>query len=151
MASFEVQLDGYELNAAALEQLKREDIQHAAYSGSAAGAAQVRDNAKANVLAQGLFRTGALWSHIVMKRERELDLSGIVSYIVAVRHGARKSRGTPESAQHDPYYWFFWEFGTRRFAARPFMVPALAGHEQAVGQRVQDAMRGRLRRNKLIS
>jgi HK97 gp10 family phage protein len=151
VASFDISLDGYDINRAALEQLARVDIVDAAYKGSASGAARTRDNAKANVLAQGLFRTGALYTHIIAKREKEQGLDGIISYIVAVQHGPRKSRRGTETSQHDPYYWFFWEFGTRRFGARPFMVPALAGHEQAVGTVIRDQMYGRLRRNKLIS
>jgi len=60
MATIRFKLEGYEEFKQQLEQLARDDIKNAAFSGAAGGARLVRDNAKENVLKHGLYDTGAL-------------------------------------------------------------------------------------------
>jgi len=76
-------------------------------------------------------------------------LSGIISYIVAVRHGKRRTKRQRKIGD-DPFYWMFWEFGTRTNPKKAFLVPALAGHTQQVATKIQTNMYKRLKRNKLI-
>jgi HK97 gp10 family phage protein len=149
MAAVSLKMEGYEEFKKQLEQLAREDIKNAAYSGAAGGAKLVRDTAKQNVISLKLYETGALYRAIVFKREREQGLSGVISYIIAVRHG-RSRTGKQRKIGDDPFYWMFWEFGTRTNPRKSFLVPALANNITGTAEKVRANMARRLRRNKLI-
>lgn len=115
----------------------------------------LKRRAKANALAQGLRRTGALVKNIVIKREPQAP-QGTAQYHLGVRHGRNLTTKQKASSklgiskggrivkryEDDPYYWRFAEFGTRKQQAAPFLGPALEqGKTDAI-----DAMATRLKK-----
>lgn len=103
----------------------------------AAGANVVKQQAKANVQAQGLIKTRTLVNNIVIKRETKVP-AGTIQYNVGVRHGKNLTRKQKQGVKlvrkngrvgkrylNDPYYWRFLEFATVRRAGTPFLGPAL--------------------------
>lgn len=102
----------------------------------AAGAGELRKEAKAIVTRLGLIKSRALINNIAIKRERNAP-AGVEQYNLGVRHGrdlGRKAvkylavgrRGRIVTRyENDPYYWRFLEFGHRivsRAAADGFIT-----------------------------
>jgi len=67
-------------------------------------------------------------------------------YGVFVTAFKRRSLGGKRSARNpfDPFYWRFLEFGTKKMAARPFMVPAFEAKKSEALRIVQDALARRI-------
>lgn len=122
---------------------------------TAAGGAVIRRKARANALALGLKRSGALIKNIVIKRESQAA-PATEQYNLGVRHGRHLTKkqkvkgrlGINSSGRivkrydDDPYYWKFLELETEKRDATPYLAPALEdGREEVI-----DAMGKRLQR-----
>jgi HK97 gp10 family phage protein len=88
------------------------------------------------VLARAPVRTGKLKNNVYRAYSKDKSDSGKATYVVGVRMG-RKTRyknnaknrrlgRTGQTYQKDgeAFYWKFIEFGTKNFAAQPFIRPA---------------------------
>lgn len=91
---------------------------------TAAGAGELKKEAKRLVVAQKLVKSGALLNNIVIKREPRTP-NGIEQYNLGVRHGRAMGNGKKvikylaigrggrvvTRRMNDPFYWRFLEFG----------------------------------------
>ena len=69
------------------------------------------------------------------KFARQQGKEGVFINVRPIRGAAQIKRFGKASATnpHDPYYWRFLEFGTRKMRARPFLRPAVAAKgEEAI-------------------
>lgn len=119
------------------------------------GGGVLKRRAKANAIALGLRRTGALVKNIVIKREPQAP-QGTAQYHLGVRHGQNLTRKQKAKSKlgvnaagrivkrydDDPYYWRFAELGSEKQDATPYLGPAL---EEGRGE-VIEAMGARLQR-----
>ena len=106
----------------------------------------LKKRAKANMQAQGLVLTGSMLKNVVIKRETGTP-TDIAQYHLGVRHGRAKSKAQKATGRlavnaigrivkryaDDPYYWKFYEFGTKRTPKQASLGPALEqGREEAI-------------------
>jgi HK97 gp10 family phage protein len=84
------------------------------------GGRLIRDQAKANIKANGSYRTGDMYKNVVVKREKRAQ-KGTAEYHIGVRHGknlTRKQKAGPLKVgargrvvlRDDPWYWFLVEY-----------------------------------------
>lgn len=128
----EMKLTGFKELAANLRKLPERVAKNGLRSAVAAGAAVVRNEARA----RAPKLTGEMAKDIQIKREREArdGETFAAQYSVFVLSG-KKSRlkGKKRNVQRDSFYWKFVEFGTSKMAPRPFLRPAFeAKKEEAV-------------------
>ncbi|MDT7836457.1 HK97-gp10 family putative phage morphogenesis protein [Aquabacterium sp. OR-4] len=102
----------------------------------AAGARIVRDDARRRApvlqptLKTPVRKPGTVRAAIVVRTSKAARRAGDVGVFVNVRPAKRGQRGA--KSPHDPYYWRWLEFGTKKMAAIPFLQPA--------SQRLSDAL-----------
>ncbi len=113
-----------------------------------AGAQVVKRYAVGNLREQGLVDQGYIEKNIAVKRQPDTP-RGVFEYHIGVRHGAEAKnaekiavRGSDGKIHYEwvnnPFYWWFWEFGHYNtwekayIAAKPFLGPALADHQDEV-------------------
>jgi HK97 gp10 family phage protein len=95
----------------------------------AAGAAVMRDEAKANApVYQGTVgkdhpAPGTLQKSVYMKYINELSGPERTVYFVGVRHGKARQSVGKSGKNLDAYYFRFVEFGTSKMNAEPFLRP----------------------------
>lgn len=92
-----------------------------------AGGRLIKEQAMANISANGSVRTGAMLANVAIKREKDAP-DGTEQYHVGVRHGRDQSRKVRKAAakrlvssrgrvrvvrENDPYYWRWVERGRR--------------------------------------
>lgn len=89
----------------------------------ASGGRLIRDQAKANLRANGSVKTGAILKNIVVKRETKTP-KGTTEYHIGVRHGRHLTKKQKSSSTlgvsgggrivnryaDDPWYWFMVEY-----------------------------------------
>lgn len=104
----------------------------------------LKKQAKANIQAAGLVRTGAMLKNVVIKREPQAP-AGTTEYNLGVRHGrnlTKKQKANGKLAvsgkgrvvrryEDDPYYWRFLEFDTRRRQGTHYLANTLEQSRQA--------------------
>lgn len=142
--------------AQSFRELKTEMDTRTARGMAVAGGGVLRRRAKANAIALGLRRTGALVKNIVIKREPQAP-QGTAQYHLGVRHGQNLTRKQKSNSklgvnaagrivkryEDDPYYWRFAELGSDKQDATPYLGPALEeGRSEAI-----EAMNTRLQRD----
>lgn len=92
----------------------------------AAGARQVRDDAKARAPVLSApsqrRRPGTLRDAIKVRTSKRDARAGNVGVFINVKPAKGGRRGAKSPV--DPYYWRWVEFGTRKMAARPFLSAA---------------------------
>lgn len=120
MADFDAQILGLAELESALMELSDRGVKNALRTGLRAGAAVVRDEARARVRK----RTGKL-RRAIRTRERT-DEQGWMRYAVEV----------PKSA----FYGKFGEYGTSKMAAWPFLRPAAEVKTEAAASRLRDRL-----------
>jgi HK97 gp10 family phage protein len=121
----------------------------------AAGARVVRDDARRRVpvlaASTPTRKPGTVRNAIVVRTSKVDKRAGNVGVFVNVRPakgavyrtqktlfgGKRRTlkRASQRGArsQNDPFYWRFLEFGTRKMSARPYLKPAAARLQEALG------------------
>lgn len=136
--SFTVKIEGLDKLRLAMQQLPDKVSRRAVPPALRAGAAIVRDAAKAKApvwhgeVSEGHPPPGTLRRNIVIKYAAELSTPGSQTYIVTVKHGKKyqsierwgRTRLTARIVNLDAYYWTFVEFGTSKMPGTPFMRPA---------------------------
>lgn len=152
--------DGVEITVNGLDQLhaRMRSISEgmrkkAARAAMRKGANVVRDAAKAAARAIDRPETpNKIHENIAVQfNGRLLRRSGDIGFRVGVRGGARQYANTKENrrksrvgetykVEGSTWYWRLIEFGTSRFAARPFMRPALENNAGKVLQAVVSEM-----------
>lgn len=110
-----------------------------------AGAATIREEAKAKVP----VATGKLRSAIYLKQIREASSRLSQVFFVGVRSGPKRRRNKKTGAiekdySRDAWYWRFVEFGTRFMAARPFMRPAFERRKEAAVAAIAAKLKARI-------
>lgn len=157
--SFSVKIEGLANLRLAMQQLPDRVNRNAVRPSLQAGAAVIRDAAKANApvwhgdVAEGHPPPGTLRRSIVTKYASEMSTPGSQTYIVTVRHGKRyqrverwgRTRLTARIVNLDAYYWTFVEFGTSKMPGTPFMrtafnqkgVAATYAIEQRLWERIE--------------
>lgn len=120
------------------EKLGTEMVQKTSLRMVASAANVLKKEAKAQAMAHGLKKSGALIRNIAIKRERNAP-AGTAQYNLGVRHGRHLGNGKKVTKylalsktgrivirrENDPFYWYFHEFGTRKMQARPYIEPSL--------------------------
>lgn len=108
-----------------------------------AAATVVRNQARTNIDAAGLVKTGTMKRNTVFKYERKAP-EGTFAANVGVRHGRgllkkdkvqtklvfKQNGRIVKKYVDDPFYWRFHEKGTAKMAATPFLEPALKASQQ---------------------
>lgn len=157
--SITVKIEGLAELRNAMRQLPDRVNRTAVRSSLQAGAAIIRDAARANApvwhgdVSEGHPPPGTLRHSIVIKYASEMSTPGSQTYIVTVKHGKRyqrverwgRTRLTARIVNLDAYYWTFVEFGTSRMPGTPFMrtafnqkgVAATYAIEQRLAERVE--------------
>jgi HK97 gp10 family phage protein len=69
--------------------------------------------------------------------------AGLMRAAVRVRPASPAKKGA--NSPHDPFYWKFLEWGTRKMRARPFLLPAARSRFAAAVQAFEDEMTKRMR------
>jgi HK97 gp10 family phage protein len=112
---------------------------------------EVRDAARAIVVAKGLVRTGRMKNAIAARRQPKASRqAGYEQYAVGVFKlkksaktgkayayaNTRRNRGAGRvgkgyEVDAPEFYWKFLEFGTVNMAAKPFLVPAFESRKQS--------------------
>lgn len=137
----QVQLTGFREMAERLKQLPERVAKNALRRAVAAGAAEVRNQARANAPVD----TGEMKRDIQQKREKDQRGNFMAKYSIFVRSG-KKSRlsGRARDVQKDSFYWKFVEFGTSKMPAQPFLRPAFeAKKEEAlriIGEKLDEGI-----------
>lgn len=116
-----------------LKQLPQRVAAKALYSALMAGAEVIRKDA----VNRAPEDTGKLKRNIVKRREKTLP--GLSANVVV---GVRKKgkRNNPQNA----FYWRFFEFGTSRRPARPFLRPAFEAQKEEAVARIAGKLRQRI-------
>ena len=130
MAGDTVQVKGLDDLKRKLEQLPKAMRMRVLRNALAAGAREVRDDARRNapVLTLGTTlkapyrKPGTVKKAIAVRTSRADRKAGDVGVFVNVRPAKKGQRGA--KSKNDPFYWRWLEFGTRKMAARPFLQKA---------------------------
>jgi HK97 gp10 family phage protein len=108
-----------------------------------AGAAVVRDAAKANApiytgdTQKGHPPPGTLKRSIYQKQIRELSDGGRQVFYVGVRHGKKfRGQGKNKDLSQDAYYWWFVENGTVNMKRQSFLRPAFDNNKERAVDRM---------------
>lgn len=114
-----------------------------------AGAAVIRQEAKANApvytgdVAQGHPPPGTLKKAISQAQARKLSNQVQQTVHVGVRQG-KSAKKTKKGALLDAYYWWFVENGTSKMAARPFLRPAFEGKKTEAVKAIEEYLAKRI-------
>ena len=130
MAGDTVQVKGLDDLKRKLEQLPKAMRMRVLRNALAAGAREVRDDARRNapVLTLGTTlkapyrKPDTVKKAIAVRTSRADRKAGDVGVFVNVRPAKKGQRGA--KSKNDPFYWRWLEFGTRKMAARPFLQKA---------------------------
>lgn len=155
--SITVKIQGLAELRAAMQQLPNNVNRTAVRSSLQAGAAIIRNAAKAKApvwhgeVSQGHPAPGTLRKSIVAKYAAEMSNPGHQVYIVTVRRGkkyqqvTRRVRGGGVRVVNlDAYYWTFVEFGTSRMPGTSFMRTAFNEQQNAAAERIKDKLTERV-------
>lgn len=134
----EIQLKGFDELEAKLRALGPKIATNGLRSANRAGAVVFRDAAKAQVIANGSFRTGTLHDNIIVYAKRESKDHRPV-HAVGIKGKYKRYKNTRLNRRlgiarqkyrvlGDAYYGRFVELGTSRMAAKPFLRPAFAAN-----------------------
>lgn len=148
-----VKIQGLSELRAAMSQLPDRVNRTAVRSSLQAGAAIIRNAAKAKApvyhgeVSQGHPPPGTLRRSIVTKYAAEMSTPGYQVYIVTVRRGKKYQQvtqrvrgGGVRVVNLDAYYWTFVEFGTSRMPGTSFMRTAFAEQQQAAAERIKEKL-----------
>lgn len=120
----EMKIDGMKELQAKLEALGPRLARNGLRAATSAGAAIIRDQAKANV--GPISQTGTLRRAIAMKRAKGTQAlaAEYQIYVRQAKNGSAGQKNVKAYSKFDAYYWRFVEFGTKHVNARPFLRPA---------------------------
>ena len=137
--------------AAALRELPQRIGRNVLRGAVAAGAAEVRVEAKNKApvytgdVTKGHPPLGTLKRAIYQKQIRELSDNQRQVFYVGVRQGKKyRNQGKKGNLSQDAYYWRWVEFGTSKMAARPFLRPAFEATKVAAVERIKEYMAERI-------
>lgn len=155
--SFTVKIEGLAELRAAMQQLPDRVNRTAVRSSLQAGAAIIRNAAKAKApvyhgeVAQGHPAPGTLRKSIVTKYAAELSTPAYQVYIVTVRRGKKYQQvtqrvrgGGVRVVNLDAYYWTFVEFGTSKMPGTSFMRTAFSEQQHAAAERIKGKLAERV-------
>lgn len=153
---------GFKLNPGNLESAfkKLSDAvgENALRAAGAAGAALLRDEAKAQLVKNKSVDTGYLHDNIIIKRiEENCDGNKKQVYRVLIRRFTKKYRGHGRGARGKAragkeylldvaFYWRFLEFGTAKMGARPFMRPAFDARREDALNKMREVLKVKLQK-----
>lgn len=89
---------------------------------------------KRDAIARAPLDTGTLKRSIYVKRISERG-NNEAAYIVGVRKGKKFRK-----KNQDAFYWTFVEFGTKHFAAMPFLRPAFEANKEAALDKIKKTL-----------
>lgn len=131
--SSSIRIDGLKELEIRLKRLPQKVAGKALYSALMAGAEAIRKEA----VSRAPEDTGKLKRNIVKRREKTRpELSA--SVVVGVRAKGKKT--DPQNA----YYWRYFEFGTSKRPARPFLRPAFEAQKEEAVARIAAKLRQRI-------
>lgn len=136
----EMQVSGMRELQDALKRLPDKIARNALRSAVNAGAAVIRNEARARVPT----RTGRLRKAIYQRQIRERSGAGTQTFYVGWR--ARGTKRSGKSQTHGAFYGRFVEFGTSRMAAKPFLRPAFEARKHDAVARIREKLRERITR-----
>lgn len=168
MLSVRCKVEGLQELSKALEALPKDLAEKALRQATAAGAAIVRDEAKARAPRD----TGKLISAAFVSKDKQQTDELRAVYHVGIRSGKRFRARGKKGADRDAFYWKFLEFGhftrhassqrrdsrlkrfakravakgVRFIAGRPFLRPALETKRAEVVERIKQVLAARIRR-----
>jgi HK97 gp10 family phage protein len=126
----------------AMRELSSDIAGKVARQATAAGASVARKNIKARAPVD----TGNLRAAVVMKRERQTNLTE--EYVVAVRKGKRRDVAAAKKGEgklgKDAYYAHMVEFGTVKTPAQPFIRPGFEESAQPAVEAIAKRLKQRI-------
>lgn len=133
---FTVKLEGFKELAEALRQLPERAGKNLLRAGVAAGAAEIRQEAKKNALA--IKRTGTLARSIYQKQIAELSNATKQTFFVGARRGKKYQKVGKKGLSADAYYAPFVEFGHFTRPSKGGRLPRLTNRGQARNEQLAD-------------
>jgi HK97 gp10 family phage protein len=140
-----VQIDGLKELGAMMRNLSKEMQNKLAFSSTLAGAAIIKEEAKENLLKKYVYDTGALFSSVVIARNKKTPLTA--GYEVGVSYKKIRKAVLSEDPRKEKYKKFapyyraiVAEYGNVNHEARPYLRPAFESKKEDAVRAIKDRL-----------
>ena len=149
-----MKLEGFAELAAALRERPERVARNGLRAAVNAGATVIKNAA----IAKAPEDTGALRANMYQKQIREKSGPMLQTFYVGVRNGVAKYAKTKKNVRSgiagkaykndgSTFYWRFFEFGTSKMSARPFLRPAFEQNKEEAVTRIGEKLDERIQKH----